>query len=145
MTPKTGPSCGDTGRVMDKRTTGAAGESSSASSVSSATGPPETIELCKGLDTKQVYPDSGGQGKNEAAEIEVLAGCGCFPRRLRTKHTGSKSKKVTHCVSLGALTDTFYEEKDPERRPYDLPSYGSGGAHRSARASQRHFRECLKQ
>ncbi len=161
MVPKPGSSCGasSTARDSEKRPTSEfVSESSTGSSnasVSSATGRRESIELCKESDTRQGFPDSVEQGEIEAAEIEAaeieaLAGCGCFPLRLRSKftdpslrHQGSKAKTVAHYRSIGDLTDTFYEEKDPGRRPYDLPSYGSGGAHRSVRASQRHFREWL--
>lgn len=123
---------------------------SSDSSVSSAIGRNESIEVCKQSDTQQGFPVAVQPDKNETAEIEAVAGCSCFPLRLRAqvrdpslRHQGAKSKRLSQYSSIGDLTDTFYEEKEPGRRPYDLPSYGSGGAHRSARASQRHFREWL--
>ncbi len=105
-----------------------------------------SIEPLNGSETTQ-----GRLTSSEAVEIEALAGCGCFP--LRTKLTklsaanprqqAPKPKKKSRYGYIGDLNDTFYEETDPGRRPYDLPSYGSGGVHQSARASQRHFREWM--
>ena len=88
---------------------------------------------------------------NTVNKVAGSGGCfgSLFPRCLRSKVDDSQEQKApkpktkVKYSSVGDLSDTFYEEQNPGRRFYDVPSYGSGDVYRSARASQRHFREWL--
>jgi hypothetical protein len=67
----------------------------------------------------------------------------CFGRKSVEPTRPPKKKKLMPYSSVRDLTDTFYEEKEPHRMPYDVPSVGGENTWMSKRSSQRHFREWL--